>query len=115
MAPRARVGAGQAPQPARRDRLEQDSRDAVPETEAVPLAGVVEERGRKQVGILMAGSEEALRDVESMTAVGDRHPREQLLPPRRQDAFDERHLGRVDARPYVRDELPDPMHRSGPQ
>ena len=112
--PRARVRAGEASKGTRRDGLEQDAGDPVPEAKPMTLAGIVEERRGEHVAIVVSRGQQAMRDVEAMTSIRDRHRPEQRLRRRWQDALDERLLRRVDAGPHVGDELADSMHRSAP-
>ena len=77
----------------------------------MPLARIVKQCRGEQIAIVVPGGQELMRDIEAVTPIGDGHLPEQRLCRRRQDAFNERLLRRVDAGPHVGDELADPMHR----
>ncbi|MEP7081363.1 MAG: hypothetical protein ABI841_00140 [Chloroflexota bacterium] len=111
MAPRGRVRVRQPTQEPRRERLEQDARDAVPEAHARPLGGVVEERGGEQVGGVVALAHQAARHVERMPPVGDGHSREDGPGAPGERPSGEGLLLRRHAGADVGDELPDPTHR----
>ena len=78
------------------------------------LGGIVEQRRRENVAVVMTAAQQPLGNVEAVPAVGNRHRLEQGHPAFGQDPADERRLLRLHARPDVGDELPDPMHRSTP-
>ena len=80
----------------------------------MPFGRIVEEGRAEDVGIVDAGGDQPLGDVEPVPAVGDWHRAKEGQWPRTQDTRDELFLARLDARSNVGDELPDPMHRSGP-
>ena len=78
------------------------------------LGGIVEESRGQQVRIVVAGTPQPGGDVQCMAPVGDRHALEDGGGPIGQCAAHEERLLRFHPRPNVGDELPDPMHRSGP-
>lgn len=114
VAPRGGVRAGQASQDGWRESFEQDAGNPVPEPHAMTFGGVVEQCGGQQVPVVMPGPEQALRHVDAVAAVRDRHRVEESHASFVQDPANERLLLRLDPRPHVGNELPDPMHRSAP-
>ena len=78
------------------------------------LRGIMQERGGEQVSVIVTSRQEPLGNVERVSPIRDRHRGEQGVSPRRQDSLDERLLDRIDPGTNVRDELPNPMHRSVP-
>jgi len=110
MPPRVGLGRCKAREGARREGCEQDASHAVPEPQALPLGGIVQEGSLQQVGIVMPGREQAMHHVEAVPSIGDRHRREERPGPRRQDPTGELHLVRADASRQMPDELLDPMH-----
>ena len=75
------------------------------------LGGIVQQRGGEEVAVVLPAPEQPLGDVEAMAAIRDGHRFEEGHAALRQDAVHEGLLLRLDARPYVGDELPDSMHR----
>ncbi len=78
------------------------------------FASIVQQRGAEQVTVVMAHPDQSAGNVESVTAVCHRHGLEQGHARIGEEAANERCLLRIHPRPHVSDELPDPMHRSGP-
>ena len=78
------------------------------------FASVVEQRGHEKVTVVEAHADQSADNVESVTAVGHRHGLEQGHTRIGEEAANERCFLRIHPRPHVSDELPDPMHRSGP-
>ena len=114
MAPRGGIGTREATQDRRREPIEQDAGDPVPEPQAVALGGIVEQGRAEEVAIVVPASEQPAGHVEAVAPIGHWHGGEEPDAALGQDATHERLLLRLDARTHVGDELRDPMHRSAP-
>ena len=77
------------------------------------LGGVVQERRTEEIRVIVAAPQQSIGHVQPVAAICDRHRVEQPDAALGKGATNERLIPGVDAGADVRDELPDPMHRSG--
>jgi hypothetical protein len=74
------------------------------------LRGIVEERSGEQIGIVVAGGEEPIDDVERVAPIGDRHAVEEGCRIGGKNAVRQGRLLVRHARSKMRGELANPVH-----